>query len=159
MAEETNETTETEGAATAVADSPSTETEAEGRESLVSLGPENLYEGMFLVDSGKFASDQEGMTARILEVVEGAGGNVVLHRPWSDGKLAYPIQNHRKGLHYVVYFHMPPRGMSEITRACKLSDHILRHLVIKQPKVLFDAMVSALSGAGQSDAGDEEDEE
>lgn len=107
----------------------------------------NLYEGMFLLDSGKFASDPDGMAGKVIEIVEAAGGSAVLHRPWSDGKLAYPIEGHRKGLHYVVYFHMPPAGMTALTRACKLSDAILRQLVVKQPKTLFDAMVSALGGA------------
>ncbi len=115
----------------------------------------HLYEGMFLVDSGKFASDPDGMTEKILAIVTDAGGELVLHRPWSDGKLAYPIANQRKGLHYVVYFHMLPSGMDAIVRACRLSDVIMRQLVIKQPPRLFDAMVGALSGAG----GDAEEEE
>lgn len=117
---------------------------------------EKLYEGMFLVDSGKFASDPDGITGKILALVEEAGGTAVLHRPWSDGKLAYPIAGQRKGLHYVVYFHMPPAGMDGLTRACRLSDTIMRQLVVRQPPRLFDAMVAALSGAGESSEEEEE---
>ena len=33
-----------------------------------------------------------------------------------------------------------------MARSCKLNDSILRHIVLKQPKTLFDAMVARLEG-------------
>ncbi|WP_145226570.1 30S ribosomal protein S6 [Gimesia algae] len=102
------------------------------------------YEGMFLLDSGKFAADHEGTVAHLMEILEKAGAEVVAHRPWQDGKLAYEIEGHMKGLHYLVYFTMPGSGMDLITRACHLSDMVIRQMVIKQPQTLFDAMVSAI---------------
>lgn len=105
------------------------------------------YEGMFLLDSGKFAADHEGTTAHLMEILEKAGAEVVAHRPWQDGKLAYEIEGHMKALHYLVYFKMPGSGMDIVTRACHLSDIVIRQLVIKQPQTLFDAMVSAIDPA------------
>jgi small subunit ribosomal protein S6 len=141
------------GDATAVAEAP-----AARATTSTATGPrENLYEGMFLLDSGKFASDPEGMAKKVTDLLEAAGGTVVLHRPWSDGKLAYPIGNHRKGLHYVTYFRMPTRGMTGLNRACKLSDFVIRHMVVRQPAVLFDQMVEALDPNRASDAADEEE--
>lgn len=107
---------------------------------------ENLYEGMFLVESGRFASDPEGTAQNITGMIEKAGGTLVAHRPWQDGRLAYPINGHRKGLHYLAYFRMPGTGLKDLNRACRLNDTILRHIVINQPQTLFDAMVAALSG-------------
>lgn len=122
---------------------------------------ENLYEGMFLVDSGKFATDPDGVSGQILKILERAGATVVEHRPWQDGKLAYPIENHRKGLHYLTYFRMPGEGTTEITRACKLSETVLRHMLIKHEETMFDAMVAALSsgaaGPPEMEEGQEED--
>lgn len=102
------------------------------------------YEGMFLLDSGKFAADHEGTIAHVLEILTKAGAEIVAHRPWQDGKLAYEIDGHMKGLHYLVYFTMPGAGMDSITRSCHLSDIVIRQMVIKQPQTLFDAMVSAI---------------
>ena len=107
---------------------------------------ENLYEGMFLLDSGKFAADHDRVSAQVVGILEKAGGTVVAHRPWQDGRLAYPIDGHRKGVHYLSYFRMPAEGLKDVARACKLSDIVLRHIVIKQPQSLFDAMVASLSG-------------
>ena len=49
------------------------------------------YEGMFLLDSGKFAADHEGTIAHLMEILDKAGAEIVAHRPWQDGKLAYEI--------------------------------------------------------------------
>ena len=106
---------------------------------------ENLYEGMFLLNSGKFATNPDGMTSEVLNILEKAGGTVVAHRPWQDGRLAYMIEGQRKGLHYLTYFRMEGMKLKDVNRACRLNDNILRHLVIKQPRSLFDAMVQALN--------------
>lgn len=114
------------------------------------------YEGMFLLDSGKFAADHEGTVAHLMEILEKAGAEIVAHRPWQDGKLAYEIEGHMKGLHYLVYFTMPGSGMDLITRACHLSDIVIRQMVIKQPQTLFDAMVSAIDPSSAPEAPAEE---
>jgi small subunit ribosomal protein S6 len=107
---------------------------------------EKLYEGMFLLESGRFATDSKGSSDQVVGMIEKAGGTIVAHRPWQDGRLAYPIGGHRKGLHYLAYFKMPGEGVRNLNRACKLNDLVLRHVVILHPQVMFDAMVQALSG-------------
>lgn len=107
---------------------------------------ENTYEGMFLLDSGKFAASPESTTNHVLEILQKAGATVVAHRSWQDGKLAYPVKGQKKGLHFLTYFTMPAAGLEQVTRQVSLSEYILRHMVLKHPKVLFDAMVGALSG-------------
>ncbi len=106
---------------------------------------ENLYEGMFLVESTRFANDPDKVTGHILELIKKAGGNVVAHRPWQDGKLAYPINGRRKGLHYLTFFKMPPSGMVDLERSCKLSDTVMRKIVIRHGETLFNAMVQAVT--------------
>lgn len=66
---------------------------------------EHLYEGMFLVDSGKFAMDPDGVTNDILAVLKRAGAAVVAYRPWQDGK-RHEINGMKKGhaaLHRVLH--------------------------------------------------------
>ncbi|MDA1014862.1 MAG: 30S ribosomal protein S6 [Planctomycetota bacterium] len=112
---------------------------------------DNLYEGMFVLDSGKFTADSETATNNLIGMIEKTGGSVVTHRAWLDGKLAYPIEKHRKGLHYLMYVKMPATGVSEVARSCKLSDLVLRHMLIRHPQTLFDAMVNAVDSSGGSD--------
>jgi small subunit ribosomal protein S6 len=105
-----------------------------------------LYEGMFLLDGGRFATDAKGVTDQITGMLEKCGGTLVAHRPWQDGRLAYAIKGHRKGLHYLTYFKMHGGGIRDLNRACKLNDLVLRHVVIEHPQAMFDAMVQAISG-------------
>lgn len=125
----------------------------------------NYYEGMFLIHSGRFASDTDGVTNELMEILEKCEAEVVAHRPWSEGKLAYEIENQRKGLHYIVMFRMPPANNTQLNRLCQLSDNVLRHLIIKHPQVLFEANVTALQQAttgessAESDASNADEEE
>lgn len=57
---------------------------------------QNLYEGMFILDSGKYASSPDNSTNHVLEILQKSGATVVAHRPWADGKLAYPVKGHKK---------------------------------------------------------------
>lgn len=106
---------------------------------------EHLYEGMFLVDSNAFSNDAEAVTAELMNLLEKAGANVVAHRPWHDGKLAYEIAGRRKGVHYIVCFRMVTSGMDILIRQCHLSDTVLRQMVISHTEELFHAVVDAIS--------------
>jgi small subunit ribosomal protein S6 len=112
----------------------------------------NLYEGMFLLDSGKFAANPEEVTQHVLDFLEKADAEVVAHRPWLDGRLAYEIEGKRRGVHYLIYFKLPGAGVTEITRRCKLSELVMRHLVIRHEQTLFDAMVQALNVGNESES-------
>jgi small subunit ribosomal protein S6 len=100
---------------------------------------------MFLLDSGKFAADPDNVSKQVLGLLEKSGGTVVAHRPWQDGRLAYEIAGQRKGLHFLTYFRMDSGKLDEVERSCKLSDTVLRYMVISHPQKLFDAMVAALN--------------
>jgi small subunit ribosomal protein S6 len=107
---------------------------------------QQYYEGMFLVDSGRFASEHDKVVDEILGVLKKAGATVVAHRPWQDGKLAYEIEGMKKGLHYIVCFTMAGSGMKTLIRQCQLSEIIVRQMVIKHPRSIFEATVAAISG-------------
>ena len=115
---------------------------------------QNMYEGMFLLNSTKFANDPEGSTEGLMSILEKAGASVVAHRPCQDGKLAYEIEGQRKGLHYLVCFKMAGAGTSILNRQCQLSDLVVRHMVIKHRVELFDAMVGALTVSEEEPEGE-----
>ena len=103
------------------------------------------YEIMFLLDSGKYATDPDGVTDAVNKILDKIGAEVVAARPWMDGKLAYEIEGHRKGLHYLVYARAESKNVPQLNRLCKLSDVVLRYLCILPPASLFDLMVAALT--------------
>lgn len=120
---------------------------------------EYLYEGMFLLDSAQFAADHEGTVQQVLTILENAGAQIDAHRPWQDGRLAYEIDGHKKGLHYLVLFRMDGSKMATVTRQCRLSDAVIRQLMLKHPRVLYDAIFETLSGHEIQGSDDETTEE
>ncbi len=107
------------------------------------------YEGMFLLDSNKYAANPQGTTAEVTGLLERVGAKVLATRPWQDGKLAYPINGHRKGLHFLVYFSMESRQLHELDRLVKFNESILRHMVIKLPVALIEPMLAMATGKGE----------
>ncbi len=102
------------------------------------------YECMFVLNSGRYASDPSAAESSLMEMFERLGAEVVAKSPWQDGKLAYPIKGHRKGLHYLVYLRMDGSQVNEMNRLCHLNDLVLRHLLLEHSPMLFDAMSQAL---------------
>ena len=119
--------------------------------------PDGLYEGMFVFDSADYATDGEDYVARVLELVERAGGSVDADRMWVDGRLAFPIRNKRKGVHHIVLFRMPPANVKDFERSCRLEDRILRHMVIRPPEEIYHATVEVVNPSEEE--GVEEDDE
>lgn len=117
------------------------------------------YECMFVLNSGKYASDPNGAVTTLQELFDRVAAELVVHSPWQDGKLAYPIDGHRKGTHYLTYFRMDGSQMEEFTRLCKLNDLILRQLVIEHSDTLFDAMSQALIQHSRGESGEGEEAE
>ena len=110
--------------------------------------PVSNYEGMFILDSGRFGADPDKAAAEVNGIIEKIGGTVVAHRPWQDAKLAYEINGHRKGLYYLTFFTAESTSVNGINGIVKLNDNIIRHLIINHPKVLFERMVDMIGGGG-----------
>lgn len=107
------------------------------------------YEGMFLLDSNKYASNPQGTMGEVLGMLEKIGAQVLATRPWQDGKLAYAIDGQRKGMHYLTYFTAESRKVYELDRMVKLNESVLRHLIIKLPEKLIAPMVDMANGKGE----------
>ena len=107
------------------------------------------YEGMFLLDSNKYAANPQGSAAEVTALLERVGAKILATRPWQDGKLSYPVNGHRKGLHFLVYFSMDSRQLHELDRLVKFNESILRHMVIKLPVALIEPMLAMATGKGE----------
>jgi small subunit ribosomal protein S6 len=106
----------------------------------------NHYEGMFILDSGRFGASPDAAATEVTGIIEKVGGTVSAHRPWQDSKLAYPINGHRKGLYYLAFFTAESTAVNEINGIVKLNDNVLRHLILSHDKGLYDQMVEMVGG-------------
>jgi small subunit ribosomal protein S6 len=106
-----------------------------------------VYEGMFILDSGKYSRDPGAVADQINQLITQAGGTVLAARLWDERKLAYPIKGHKKGVYWLTYFTMPSANLTGFERQCQLTEEIIRQLVLKVDAKIADALVQhALSG-------------
>ena len=106
-----------------------------------------VYEGMFILDSNRFARDQEAVSGQIASTIEAAGGEMLVSRLWEDRRLAYPIKGHRKGAYWLTYFRLDGTQLTTIRRQFQLNDSVLRFLFLKVDERIVDALVEHAKSA------------
>ncbi len=110
---------------------------------------ENVYEGMFILDSNRYGRDAVGVSAQIPEVIQQHGGTVLASRLWEERRLAYPIGSHRKGTYWLTYFKVNADQLVTLRRQFHLNENVVRSLVLKVDPRIADALVThALTGTG-----------
>lgn len=101
----------------------------------------NVYEGMFILDSGRYSRDAGGVSGEIAKIVADTGGEMLVSRLWEERRLAYPINGQRKGTYWLTYFRLESTKLSEIRRKCQLSENIMRFLLLKVDPRIVDTLV------------------
>lgn len=110
---------------------------------------ENVYEGMFILDSNRYGRDAVGVSAQIPEVIQQHGGTVLASRLWEERRLAYPIGSHRKGTYWLTYFKVNADQLVTLRRQFHLNENVVRSLVLKVDPRIANALVThALTGTG-----------
>ena len=103
---------------------------------------ENVYEGMFILDSNRYARDQAGTAGQVTELIEKFGGQILASRLWEERRLAYPINGHRKGTYWLTYFRLESTQLSPLTRQCHINENIVRMLFLKVDPRIVEVLVS-----------------
>jgi small subunit ribosomal protein S6 len=91
-----------------------------------------LYEGMFLIDSNLAAKDWTELETHIQEILKRNRAELLYSERWPDRRLAYDIKGCKKGTYYLTYFNAQPDSIREIENDSRLSERILRLLIIQE---------------------------
>ena len=94
------------------------------------IAEKKLYEGMFLVDSGKAASDWDGVNAAIKRILDRAEAEIVSMRKWDDRRLAYDIKRTSRGTYMLCYFKAEGQKIQGIEKDVQLSEDVIRVLIL-----------------------------
>lgn len=104
--------------------------------------PANVYECMFILDTGKVAGDQAAITKQLHTILERHSAEVLASRPWAEQKLTYQMGTHKKGLYYLTYFRTEGKNLSLIERDFRLNEAIIRNMIIRIEPQLVEAMLT-----------------
>jgi len=90
------------------------------------------YELMYLIQP---TADEERLTAvseRLQQSIGSLGGKVDKVTPPIRRRLAYEIGKYRDGQYGVLEYSLPPDQSREFERTIKLTEDILRHIVLRR---------------------------
>lgn len=89
------------------------------------------YEVMFILDPTLEDETKDATVETVKSIIakEGEVGDVDV---WGMRKLAYPIQKKNEGYYVVIEFKAQPTFPKELDRRLKISDNVMRHLIVNK---------------------------
>jgi len=100
------------------------------------------YEAMFLFDN-VVARDWSAIRNEVERLCGRIGAELEVCVKFDERKLAYEIRKRKRGTYVLTYFKAPPDKISELERDARLSEMILRLLVLRADHVT-DARITEL---------------
>lgn len=90
----------------------------------------NNYELLFIIDNSLDDEAKEAVVGKFTAIVTDGGGTVDTVDKWGTKKLAYPINYKTEGYYTLINFHADSAIPAEIERVMKITDAILRFMLI-----------------------------
>ena len=92
------------------------------------------YEAFYIVRPEFSDSDVQKIADRYKSIVEENGGSVEVAGKWDKRKLAYEIKGCKEGTYVLMNFTAPAPVPAELNRLMKISDDVLRQMILIQDK-------------------------
>lgn len=89
------------------------------------------YELVFIVSPEVTAETLPTTVEKVSQMVSARGGTVTEVKPWGKRRLAYPIKRFREGNYFLAQLQMDPQKTSDLESSLRISEEILRHLLVK----------------------------
>lgn len=95
------------------------------------------YETTFIVDAHLQTEQIENAVSKYTQLIENASGTIKLIDRWGKRRLAYEIAKKQYGYYVYIRFEASGEIVDTLEKEFKLDEKILRHLVLRLPKVLL----------------------
>jgi small subunit ribosomal protein S6 len=114
------------------------------------------YELGIVVSPEASEEQTKGILDRVTQIIQTSGGQVVKLHPWGRRRLAYPIERHRDGLYFFLDLSLAPQTVLEIDRNLKVSEEVIRHMIVKRdPRAVAAQHAREALAATPAEASDE----
>ncbi len=89
------------------------------------------YELMCIVQPELDEEGVDALNARIADVITSGGGEVISVEILGRRRLAFPIRKKTEGVYVLTYASMDNACMAELGRRLRLSEEVIRHLIVR----------------------------
>jgi small subunit ribosomal protein S6 len=111
------------------------------------------YEVMVILDAGLEEDAIRAAVDRSTSLIESRGGRPGRVEHWGRRRFAYELKHRWEGYYVLLEANAEPAVMSELDRALRLADEVVRHKIIRLPDAVAGRKAAAANG-GESPAAD-----
>ena len=73
------------------------------------------------------------MNLKVRGVIEAGGGTLLKVDNWGKRKLAYEVKHQKEGSYVLQDFQLEPDRIPELEAGLKITEEVLRHLIVRKP--------------------------
>ena len=90
-----------------------------------------VYEVLCVLDPALREEEHETAITRLSEVVTREGGEVQEVQRWGRRRLGYVVKKRREGVYVYLRATAPPTAVAEASRHLRISEAVLKHMVVR----------------------------
>lgn len=91
------------------------------------------YEIMYIIRPNIEEDEKKAVVERFDGILTENGAEIIESKEWGKRRLAYEINDYRDGFYHIVKLNVDKAdSINEFDRLAKISDDIIRHMVIKE---------------------------
>jgi small subunit ribosomal protein S6 len=92
------------------------------------------YEVLYIVRADLDDDKVQDAVKRVNTLIERSGGSVERTNLWGKRKLAYEVKHQKEGSYILQDFSFDPSRVPELEAALKITEEVLRHLIVRKPE-------------------------
>lgn len=92
------------------------------------------YEVLYIVRADLDDDKVQDAVRRVNTLIERSGGTPERTNLWGKRKLAYEVKHQKDGAYVLQDFQLDPERVPELESALKITEEVLRHLVVRKPE-------------------------
>ena len=92
------------------------------------------YEILYIVRADLDDEKVQDAVKRVNTLIQRSGGTVDKTNLWGKRRLAYEVKHQKEGSYVLQDFQLDPDRVPELEAALKITEEVLRHLVVRKPE-------------------------
>ena len=92
------------------------------------------YEVLYIVRPDLDEDKVQDVVKRVNTLIERSGGASEQTSLWGKRKLAYEVKHQKEGSYILQDFQIEPGRVPELESALKITEEVLRHLIVRKPE-------------------------
>ncbi|MGG1314103.1 MULTISPECIES: 30S ribosomal protein S6 [Cohnella] len=89
------------------------------------------YELMYIIRPDVDQEAVPAVTEKFQSIITSGGGEILKAEAPKKQRLAYEIKKYREGTYVLVQFSAPASVVAELERVLKITDEVIRHIIVK----------------------------